>query len=227
MARHTRYGKAGWFFGSGLFLLTLSLAMIFWIKVDLHAQKQEVIHLEEDLTAHIHTEQKKPRSLNSMSASGLNANPGFTMTQSVENAPALGVVRIDAIGVVLPIYPDASAASLSAGAGVVEGTDIPSSMPGTMSVLAAHRGGHREDQSFLHVNQLQQGDEIKVTTAEAVLYYEVLEQKIIAANDWRPFAKVADRSTLFLLSCHPYPTNKQRIIVHAILKKATEQPIIS
>lgn len=133
------------------------------------------------------------------------------------SSSALGVIRIDKIGVAIPIFDNANNKSLKEGAGIVEGTDLPSSKENTITVLAGHRGGRNENQSFLNIHKLEQGDEIKTTTKEEILYYKVTEQEIIEPTDWSKFTKEEGKTKLFLMSCHPYPQNYQRLLVKAEL----------
>lgn len=133
---------------------------------------------------------------------------------------AVGVVRIDKIDVLLPIYGDSSDQSLLDGAGMLEGTALPTSEKNSVSVLTGHRGGRNGDQTFMHIDKLAIDDEIKVTTRDEVLYYKVKEQEIIEPTDWSRFTKEEDKSKLILMSCHPYPSDRQRILVKAELSKS-------
>ncbi|MDO5302157.1 MAG: class C sortase [Tissierellia bacterium] len=130
---------------------------------------------------------------------------------------SLGVIRLDKIGVVLPIFFDTSSESLEKGAGLVEGTDPPAPQRGITSVIAAHRGGRRESQSFMKVDQLTPGDAIQVTTQESKLTYEVVGQVVVEAKDWSHFYREEHETRLLLLTCHPYPRNHQRLLVEAKL----------
>ncbi|MFX4065423.1 class C sortase [Enterococcus faecalis] len=139
-----------------------------------------------------------------------------------EYLSAIGVVRVDKIGVVLPILENASNQSLLEGAGIVEGTDLPSSKENIITVLAGHRGGGNEEQTFLNIDKLEKGDEIKVTTKEETLYYEVVGQEVIEPTDWSKFTREEGKTKLFLMSCHPYPKNYQRLLVKAELIKEAQ-----
>lgn len=61
---------------------------------------------------------------------------------------AIGVLRVDDIKLILPIYMNTSRKALSNGCGIVTDTDMPSNKNNTMTVLAAHRGGRNEDFTF-------------------------------------------------------------------------------
>lgn len=132
---------------------------------------------------------------------------------------AIGVIRVDKIDIILPIYGNADKKSLANGVGVVETTEAPSSEPDTISVLAGHRGGMGDNQSFLNIDKLALEDEVVVTTHKETLYYKVVDKEVIEATDWSKFIREHDKTKLFLLSCHPYPKNDKRLLIKTELYK--------
>ena len=130
---------------------------------------------------------------------------------------AIGVIRIDKIDVVLPIFDNTSKKNLLLGAGVVKTTDPPSRSKNTITVLAGHRGSGKGLDFFLHINKLAPGDEIKITTRKQVLYYKVMGDEVVEPNDWSRFIREEDKTKLYLMSCHPYPKNDKRLLVKSEL----------
>lgn len=130
---------------------------------------------------------------------------------------ALAVIRIDKLDILLPVYPTTSEKYLMDGIGIIETTDKPISEAGTTCALAGHRGGYNEEDSFLHIDKLEEGDEIKITTAEEVLNYRVYEKEIIKPDDWSKFTREEDKTKLILMTCHPYPYDYERLLVKAYL----------
>ncbi len=59
--------------------------------------------------------------------------------------------------------------------------------------------------------------QITITTDKEILHYKVFEQEVIEPTDWSKFIREDGKSNLFLMSCHPYPKNNQRLIVKAEL----------
>ena len=135
----------------------------------------------------------------------------------LEKEDALAVIRIDKLDILLPIYPTTSDKYLRDGVGVIETTDKPVSEAGTTCALAGHRGGYNEDDSFLHIDKLEEGDEIKITSAEEVLTYKVYEKEIIKPDDWSKFNREEEKTKLVLMTCHPYPYDYERLLVKAYL----------
>jgi LPXTG-site transpeptidase (sortase) family protein len=92
---------------------------------------------------------------------------------------------------------------------------------GTNIVLAGHN--NTEGAVFRRLEELDEGDDIIVYTADKAFYYEVLKKIIVP---YRGFEAKADASlrfyaapksteTVTLISCWPYITNKDRIVVIA------------
>lgn len=209
----------------GIFLIVLSTGFLIYQNQRLEEKKEETIHLETHLTQDIKTKQSEEQEEKKEERKEEIATPTNTPLNDEEDeitSSAIGVIRIDKIGIVLPILDNASSQSLIEGAGIVEDTDLPSSKGNTITVLAGHRGGRNENQTFLNINKLEQGDEIKVTTKEDILYYKVVGQEVIEPTDWSKFTREEGKTKLFLISCHPYPQNYQRLLIKAELIKDTE-----
>ena len=130
----------------------------------------------------------------------------------------IGILRIDKINIVLPIFDKVNSKTLSDGVGVLENTDKITSEKNKITVLAGHRGGKNNASSFLNIDKLENGDEIKVTTRENVFCYKVTGQEIIKSTDWTKFIREKDKTKLFLMTCHPYPKNYQRLLIKSELK---------
>lgn len=146
-----------------------------------------------------------------------------TETQEVQQPKefenAIGYIEIEELDIILPIFEGTSFQELRDGVGVVEGTSAPTAQKNTVSVIAGHRGGYNGAQTFLHIDKLQNGDEIKVITKEKELIYRVTGQEVIESTDWTKFTKEKNETKLILLSCHPYPKNTDRILIYSKLEE--------
>lgn len=137
--------------------------------------------------------------------------------KTLRETDTLGVMRIDKLGILLPIFSDTSDKNLGRGIGILNGGDEILSENGKVTVLAGHRGGRNEGQSFLKIDKLTNGDKIRITTANEILYYKVVGNEIIEKNDWSRFVPEKDKNIIYLLTCHPYPYDFKRLIVKAEL----------
>lgn len=191
----------------GISLLLIGAAIPVKVYLKNRAQKKEAVKLEEQMLS------GKPQEK--------SADPADT-GDAITYDNALGVIRIDKIGAVYPIFDNTNKKTLLLGVGVVDTTDPPSTKRNTLTVLAGHRGSGRGLDYFLHIGKLEPGDEIKITTRKEILHYRVVGDEVVEPNDWSRFIREEDKTKLYLMSCHPYPKNNKRLLVKADLVKYTE-----
>lgn len=142
------------------------------------------------------------------------------VADEIRSEKAVAVIRIDKLKLLVQVFDNTDKATLYEGVGIIETTDLPSSQLGTTCALAGHRGGVNEDLSFLHIDQLENGDEVKVTTKDEVLVYKVTGSEVIEPDDWSKFTRDQSKSRLILMACHPYPKNDKRILIYTELEKS-------
>ena len=191
----------------GISLLLIGAAIPIKVYLKNLKQKKEAVKLEEQILS------GKPQE---KSADAADTGDAITYDN------ALGVIRIDKIGAVYPIFDNTNKKTLLLGVGVVDTTDPPSTKRNTLTVLAGHRGSGRGLDYFLHIGKLEPGDEIKITTRKEILHYRVVGDEVVEPNDWSRFIREEDKTKLYLMSCHPYPKNNKRLLVKADLVKYTE-----
>lgn len=203
--------------GKFLIILGISLLLIgaaIPIKVHFKNEKQKKVAMAME-EAMLKEAEKKKAAAKKPAAEKSAAKAPQEDAITYENA--IGVIRIDKIDVVLPIFDNTSKKNLLLGAGVVKTTDPPSRSRNTITVLAGHRGSGKGLDFFLHINKLAPGDEIKITTRKQVLYYKVMGDEVVEPNDWSRFIREEDKTKLYLMSCHPYPKNDKRLLVKSEL----------
>lgn len=135
--------------------------------------------------------------------------PGPSPTR--DPGPSQGVLKIDNIGLEVPIYTGTGDAQLRRGAGQIIGTGAIGEIGN--AVLAGHRRTF-----FRNLDRLQPGDEIAVETEQGLLRYQVFKIHIVEPSDLTVLNSSRRHSVLTLITCHPLYTSKQRLIVHAYLK---------
>lgn len=206
--------------GKFLILLGISLLLIgaaIPVKVHLKNEKQKKVALAME-EAMLKEASKKKAAAKKPAAAEKDAGTAKSLQEdAITYENALGVIRIDKIDVVLPIFDNTSKKNLLLGVGVVKTTDPPSTEKNTITVLAGHRGSGKGLDFFLHINKLEPGDEIKITTRKQVLYYKVMGDEVVEPDDWSRFIREEDKTKLYLMSCHPYPKNNKRLLVKSEL----------
>lgn len=125
----------------------------------------------------------------------------------------VGKIDIPAMGVTIPLYLGASEAHMADGAGVVAGTSAPLGETDSNCVIAAHRGGYHGLAMFRDIEKLAPGDTITITTPWDTLTYAVTETRVIEPDEVDAVGVQEGRDLVTLLTCHPYGTNRYRMLV--------------
>ena len=102
--------------------------------------------------------------------------PGYYETLKIEGTNIIGYLKIDKIGVELPIYHGTSDEVLNKGVGHLEGTSLPVGGENTHCVVSAHRG-LPSAKLFTDLDRLEPGDTFKITVLDQVLTYQVDQVK--------------------------------------------------
>lgn len=99
---------------------------------------------------------------------------------------------------------------LKRGPGHYPGTSYPGEKGNT--VISGHRITYGEP--FARLDQVVNGDLIRVSTAAGTFEYQVVEKKIVAPNAMA-VVQSFDDERLTLTTCHPRYSSKQRLVVVA------------
>ena len=126
----------------------------------------------------------------------------------------IGVLKIPAMELTMPVYLGASDAHLAAGAAVLGNTSAPIGSNNTNCVIAGHRGWRGADY-FRHIDKLAVGDTVRLTNLWETLTYTVADIQIIQPHEVEKIKIQQGRDLLTLLTCHPYASGgKQRYVVY-------------
>lgn len=202
----------------GALLIICSAFWIFSIKQNENKKRADALEVEKNFEQSISLDEKKDESQEDINLTLDDAKEDGVERDVIKSDKAIGVLRIDKLNLLAQVFDNTESDSLYDGVGIIESTDLPSSKPGTTCAIAGHRGGVNEELSFLNIDKLEVGDEIKITTKDEVLVYKVTGSEIIEPDDWSKFTRDEDKSKLVLMTCHPYPTDKERLLVYADLQ---------
>ena len=199
----------------GALLIICSALWIFSIKQNEKKKRANALEAEKQFEQSISLDEKKDESQEDVNLTSDDIEEDDLERDDIKSDKAIGVLRIDKLNLLAQVFDNTESGSLYDGVGVIESTDLPSSKPGTTCAIAGHRGGVNEELSFLNIDKLEVGDEIKITTKDEVLLYKVTGSEIIEPDDWSKFTREEDKSKLVLMTCHPYPTDKERLLVYS------------
>ena len=152
--------------------------------------------------------------------------PGYYDTLSITDNDMIGYLKIDRIGVELPIYHGTSNDVLNKGVGHLEGSSLPVGGENTHSVMSAHRG-LPSSKLFTDLDRIEIGDTFQIIVLDQILTYQVDQIKVITPKDVEDLKIVegADYCTLF--TCTPYGINTHRLLVRGVrIETIKEKPII-
>lgn len=108
----------------------------------------------------------------------------------------LAVLRIDRVGIDVPVYDGAEGPSLDRGVGRIRGTARVDA-EGNLGI-AGHRDGF-----FRPLKDIVVGDRIELETAEGRLAYRVTSIDVVEPDDVSVLAKTPNRS-ITLVTCYPF-----------------------
>ena len=202
----------------GALLIICSAFWIFSIKQNENKKRADALEAEKQFVQSISNDEKKDAPGEAANRTSYDVEEDDIERDDIQSDKAIGVLRIDKLNLLAQVFDNTKSGSLYDGVGVIESTDLPSSKPGTTCAIAGHRGGVNEELSFLNIDKLEFGDEIKITTKDEVLVYKVTGSEIIEPDDWSKFTREEDKSKLVLMTCHPYPTDKERLLVYSELQ---------
>ena len=152
--------------------------------------------------------------------------PGYYDTLRITDNDMIGYLKIDRIGVELPIYHGTSEAVLNKGVGHLEGSSLPVGGENTHSVMSAHRG-LPSAKLFTDLDRLEKGDTFQIIVLDQVLTYQVDQIKVIEPTDLSALQIIEGGDYCTLFTCTPYGINTHRLLVRGVrIETITEKPVI-
>jgi sortase A len=135
-------------------------------------------------------------------------------TPHLQRGNAIGRINIDRIGLDIVLVEGTDTASLQKGPGHYVNTPIPG-QPGTVAI-AGHRTTYLAP--FRHIDEIQDGDEIRIEMPYAGFTYRVEKHEIVDPGDV-DIIKPVGYPRLVLTACHPPYSAAQRYAIFAKLTR--------
>ena len=152
--------------------------------------------------------------------------PGYYDTLRITDNDMIGYLKIDRIGVELPIYHGTSDDVLNRGVGHLEGSSLPIGGENTHSIMSAHRGLPRS-KLFTDLDRVEKGDTFQIIILDQVLTYQVDYIKVIEPTDVSDLQIIEGGDHCTLFTCTPYGINTHRLLVRGVrIETIEEKPII-
>ena len=152
--------------------------------------------------------------------------PGYYDTLRITDNDMIGYLKIDRIGVELPIYHGTSDDVLNRGVGHLEGSSLPIGGENTHSIMSAHRG-LPSSKLFTDLDRVEKGDTFQIIVLDQVLTYQVDYIKVIEPTDVSDLQIIEGGDYCTLFTCTPYGINTHRLLVRGVrIETIEEKPII-
>ena len=152
--------------------------------------------------------------------------PGYYDSLRLAENEMIGYIKIDRIGVELPIYHGTSSEVLNKGVGHLEGSSLPVGGENTHCVMSAHRG-LPSAKLFTDLDRLEKGDTFQIIVLDQVLTYQVDFIKVIEPTDLSNLQIIEGGDYCTLFTCTPYGINTHRLLVRGVrIETIKEKPVI-
>ena len=152
--------------------------------------------------------------------------PGYSEALKVEGTSIMGYVKIDKIGVELPVFHGTSEDVLNRGVGHLEGSSLPVGGESTHCVMSAHRG-LPSAKLFTDLDRMELGDTFEIVVLDQILTYQVDQIKIVTPREFEDLMIVEGKDYCTLFTCTPYGINTHRLLVRGIrIETIVEKPVI-
>ena len=152
--------------------------------------------------------------------------PGYYDALRITDNDMIGYLKIERIGVELPIYHGTSDDVLNKGVGHLEGSSLPVGGENTHSVMSAHRG-LPSSKLFTDLDRLEKGDTFQIVVLNQVLTYQVDQIKVITPTAIEDLQIVEGGDYCTLFTCTPYGINTHRLLVRGVrIETIKEKPVL-
>lgn len=156
------------------------------------------------------------QKVNQILEAGEQENSQQTQEQSQQLSadPLIGRIEIPTIDLELPLLEGAGMDNLEYAVGHMSETAQIGEIGN--AALAGHRG-YSYGRLFNRLDEVKQGQEVKVATRDETFTYRVTETFLVLPTDLSVLEQPTDKSTVTLITCHPIKDPTHRLIVQAEL----------
>ena len=152
--------------------------------------------------------------------------PGYNEALRVTDNSMIGYLKIDRIGLELPIYHGTSDEVLNQGVGHLEGSSLPVGGENTHAVLSAHRG-LPSAKLFTDLDRIEMGDTFQIVVLDEVLTYQVDLIQVVRPDETSALQIFEGKDYCTLFTCTPYGINTHRLLVRGIrIETIKEKPVL-
>ncbi len=134
---------------------------------------------------------------------------------NIDGEGMMGYLKVDKLGINVPIYHSTKEEILQKYIGHVEGTSLPVGGVGTHCALSGHRG-LPSAVLFTNLDRMEIGDEFSIFVLGQELVYVVDQIETVLPDDVSPLAIDPEKDLCTLITCTPYGVNTHRLMVRGV-----------
>jgi sortase A len=127
----------------------------------------------------------------------------------------MGVLEIERLGILLPIYHGTSEAVLQIGLGHLESSSLPVGGETTHAVITGHRG-LPSSMLLTNLDRMELGDTFMIRVLTDELFYKVDQIRIVTPDEWGDLKIERNMDYCTLMTCTPYGINSHRMLVRGV-----------
>lgn len=140
---------------------------------------------------------------------------GYMELLNIDGNGMMCYLKIDKLGVNLPVYHGTTEDVLQHYVGHVEGTSLPVGGIGTHCALSGHRG-LPSAVLFTNLDRMEVGDYFTIIVLGEEHVYQVDQITIVLPDDMSPLEIDPEKDLCTLITCTPYGVNTHRLMVRGV-----------
>lgn len=139
----------------------------------------------------------------------------YMSQMNVDGNGMMCYLKIDKLGLDLPVYHGTTEEVLQKYVGHVEGTSLPVGGLGSHSALSAHRG-LPSAVLFTNLDRMEVGDFFSIVVVGEEHVYQVDQIVTVLPDDLSPLEIDPDKDFCTLITCTPYGVNTHRLMIRGV-----------
>lgn len=139
----------------------------------------------------------------------------YMNTLNIDGSGMMCYLKIDKLGLNLPVYHGTTEDVLQKYVGHIEGTSLPVGGKGTHCGLSGHRG-LPSAVLFTNLDRMEVSDVFSVIVLGEEHFYQVDQIVTVLPNDMSPLAIDPEMDYVTLVTCTPYGENTHRLMIRGV-----------
>ncbi|SDH25436.1 sortase A [Pseudobutyrivibrio sp. 49] len=139
----------------------------------------------------------------------------YYSTLDVDGSGMMCYLKIDKLGLNLPVFHGTTEDVLQKYVGHIEGTSLPTGGVGTHCGLSGHRG-LPSAVLFTNLDRMEVGDVFSIIVLGEEHFYQIDQIVTVLPNDLSPLAIDPEMDYVTLVTCTPYGENTHRLMIRGV-----------